>query len=393
MKSHCSALDVEEAFDTGVHPSGTGIVKGMNDGKENGLVDNDEKRSADFDHPDGNAEFDTRDRRSAFALIHRLFSFDHAVLPVPWQLIVAPCLVVVMTVLVMIHLHASNAMIVMLAVIVGGTIGIWLFVFLRSPFGIAARDIDETVDSVTHRSHGHRMDARECVLEAIRHVESETMEMIGGRMDSTEIDVTDGDAVSENNRHEEDTSVTADRLGRFPDTTELSELLATEVRLVTQAIQDMEREKTEICRSLDALKDAARTTNLLATKAAIEAPHNGKSDCAISATSDRVRHLASLSQDVTEKMQGLVGRLQETLVLVERVTTNDLSSVPGGVPLALRAIDALRSIHKSVTSFRSMCERIAVAIEQQRVIANGISRRMVALQERQRAEDQPRKLH
>ena len=401
MKTNCSALGGEEAFDSGAELSGTGFAKGMRDDKTIELVDNDEERPSDFVRLNGNVKLDACRLRSSSPAIRKSFSLDHSVLAMPWQLVAVPCLMVLMTVSVMIYLHASNVMVVVFAVLVIAAVGIWLFTFLRSSLEVAARDFDETNATSRYRTHDHGMHAPERLLEAIRCVETEAMEMIGGGADPTKIDIVNGDAVSENTRHRGEVSIrdgesagsTGDGVDRVPETAALHELLATEVRLATQAIRDMGREKAEICRSLDNLKDTARAINRLAKSAAIEASRAGKSACEISATSACVRDLTNLSQDVTGKMQALVGRLQDTLALVERVTTNDPSSIPGGTSLALRAIDALRSIRGSVTSLRSMCERIAIAIERQRAIASETSQRLIALQELQRAEDRPRKLH
>ncbi|MCI0505482.1 MAG: methyl-accepting chemotaxis protein [Gammaproteobacteria bacterium] len=165
------------------------------------------------------------------------------------------------------------------------------------------------------------------------------------------------------------------------ETTESIGVLASEVEQAAKVISNLEKDSEEIGAVLGVIKGIAEQTNLLALNAAIEAARAGEQGRGFAVVADEVRNLANRTQSSTAEIQSIIEKLQRGTREAVQVMQEGCSKAQESVAKAGIAGRSLSLITASVNTITDMNVQIAGAAEQQSVVADEISRNIVAISE------------
>jgi methyl-accepting chemotaxis protein len=155
--------------------------------------------------------------------------------------------------------------------------------------------------------------------------------------------------------------------------------LAGEVEKASNVIQQLELESKNIGSVLDVIKSIAEQTNLLALNAAIEAARAGEQGRGFAVVADEVRTLAGRTQESTQEIEEMIGKLQSGTNNAVKVMEQGKEMTQVGVEQAAAAGEALQTINAAVERISSMNTQIASAAEEQSTVTEEINRSIVSI--------------
>ncbi len=158
------------------------------------------------------------------------------------------------------------------------------------------------------------------------------------------------------------------------DTSTALENLGIEIETVSNTIENLNQETTNIGTVLEVIEGIAEQTNLLALNAAIEAARAGEQGRGFAVVADEVRTLASRTQNSIEEINQTIVRLQkeaQTSVNQMLKSKRDTQEV---VHLSLESHKALDMILAAIENMQDMNAQIATAAEEQTSVAHEINR-------------------
>ncbi len=141
--------------------------------------------------------------------------------------------------------------------------------------------------------------------------------------------------------------------------------LTQELTATSAAVENLAEETESIKRFLDAIKDIAEQTNLLALNAAIEAARAGEQGRGFAVVADEVRNLAVRTQESTAEIHTIVGKLTtgaenavSTMLLGQKHSNNCLEQ-------AKNADDSLFSIQQNINAIQTSTQNNSQSIRLQ----------------------------
>lgn len=158
--------------------------------------------------------------------------------------------------------------------------------------------------------------------------------------------------------------------------------LEGELQNAAKVIHELEGKSNEISKVLDVIRSIASQTNLLALNAAIEAARAGEHGRGFAVVADEVRSLAERTQQSTASIQHMITGLQERTSSAVLAMEHSSLQVRSSVANAQEAAAALGVIGSRVNEITSMSTQIAVAVEQQGGVSEGINRSIGSIRDK-----------
>jgi len=155
--------------------------------------------------------------------------------------------------------------------------------------------------------------------------------------------------------------------------------LANEINQATLVINQLESDVGNISSVLDVIRSVSEQTNLLALNAAIEAARAGEHGRGFAVVADEVRTLASRTQVSTDEIQIMIEKLQSGAQKAVDAMTASHKMTENSVEQASISGTALAAITQSVATISDMNSQIAIAVEDQRTVADGINQSVVTI--------------
>ncbi|WP_409421617.1 methyl-accepting chemotaxis protein [Pseudaeromonas sp. ZJS20] len=140
---------------------------------------------------------------------------------------------------------------------------------------------------------------------------------------------------------------------------------AAQIATASRETDELQGFGNDIDSIVDAIRNIADQTNLLALNAAIEAARAGEQGRGFAVVADEVRSLASRTQSSTTEIQKMVEQMQHKIHAVVQVMGESQQHSDHCVALASEADARLNEMSESVESIRDMNIQIATATEEQ----------------------------
>lgn len=155
--------------------------------------------------------------------------------------------------------------------------------------------------------------------------------------------------------------------------------LASEVEIASSVIQQLQENSHSIGGMLDAIKEIAEQTNLLALNAAIEAARAGEQGRGFAVVADEVRTLASRTQNSTAEIEQIITAFKSNAAEAVEVMARGQEKAQEGVSYSNKVDETLKNITQSVNNIADTNSQIASASEEQQMVSSEIQQNVGAL--------------
>ena len=149
--------------------------------------------------------------------------------------------------------------------------------------------------------------------------------------------------------------------------------IADSVNHSTQVMQTLGEQSNQISAIVNAIKEIADQTNLLALNAAIEAARAGEQGRGFAVVADEVRKLAERTTKATVEIGTMIGAIQSGTQSAVASMDEGASKVRGGVELANQAGDSMHRINQGAGQVIAAVSEITNALGEQSAAAGQLA--------------------
>ena len=223
----------------------------------------------------------------------------------------------------------------------------------------AASDLNDASSTVKLASHkqNENLDQIATAVNELSHVVADTANNSQGAMEKVKV----ASEISTSSRQVVNDSVK-----------NVSNLSAS-ISNANDVISSLAKESQNIIAVLDVIRGIAEQTNLLALNAAIEAARAGEQGRGFAVVADEVRTLASRTQQSTENINEMLGRLEHSVNDAVSAIERGASEVDSVVAVSEQLARAFDQVNEAVNDANETIYQIAAATEEQSQVVTDIN--------------------
>ncbi|KAF0866985.1 methyl-accepting chemotaxis protein [Pseudomonas sp. LD120] len=188
-------------------------------------------------------------------------------------------------------------------------------------------------------------------------------------------------AVSTSDTTRQSTTQATQGQARVIQTLDSIQAMSCDVGTALQQVQTLAEQSREIGKVLDVIRAIAEQTNLLALNAAIEAARAGEAGRGFAVVADEVRALAHRTQQSTEEIEQMIGRVQGDTDSVVQAMHGNNQRVAQTLSIAEQAGLALGEITRAMEQIHERNLVIASASEEQAQVAREVDRNLLNIRD------------
>ncbi|MCL9658075.1 methyl-accepting chemotaxis protein [Pseudomonas protegens] len=188
-------------------------------------------------------------------------------------------------------------------------------------------------------------------------------------------------AVSTSDTTRQSTTQATQGQARVIETLDSIQAMSSDVGTALQQVQTLAEQSREIGKVLDVIRAIAEQTNLLALNAAIEAARAGEAGRGFAVVADEVRALAHRTQQSTQEIEQMIGRVQGDTDSVVQSMHGNSQRVAQTLSIAEQAGLALGEITRAMEQIHERNLVIASASEEQAQVAREVDRNLLNIRD------------
>ena len=188
-------------------------------------------------------------------------------------------------------------------------------------------------------------------------------------------------AVSTSDTTRQSTAQATQGQARVTQTLDAIQAMSSDVGTALQQVQTLAEQSREIGKVLDVIRAIAEQTNLLALNAAIEAARAGEAGRGFAVVADEVRALAHRTQQSTQEIEQMIGRVQGDTDSVVQSMHGNSQRVAQTLSIAEQAGLALGEITRAMEQIHERNLVIASASEEQAQVAREVDRNLLNIRD------------